>query len=113
MRMTFRLRWPRARNQGKVANSPATTVAVINEMRARGPFTDTVLGVTVLKDVAVLVLFTLPLTILTLASKAFAFYYMLQCCIALAVTESPARKVGFGALALVLGFIAVCAVPAG
>ncbi len=44
-----------------MANSPATTVALINEYRAQGPFTDTVLGVTVLKDVVVLVLITLLL----------------------------------------------------
>jgi Kef-type K+ transport system membrane component KefB len=41
-----------------VANSPATAVAVINETRSEGVFTDTVLGVTVVKDVAVLVLIT-------------------------------------------------------
>jgi Kef-type K+ transport system membrane component KefB len=39
-----------------VAKSPATTVAVITELRARGPFTNTVLGITVLKDVFVLLL---------------------------------------------------------
>ncbi|UCF19434.1 MAG: cation:proton antiporter [Gemmatimonadota bacterium] len=39
-----------------VAKSPATTIAVITEMRASGPLTDTVLGVSVLKDVIVLLL---------------------------------------------------------
>ncbi len=39
-----------------VAKSPATTVAVITELRARGPFTNTVLGITVLKDVVILLL---------------------------------------------------------
>jgi Kef-type K+ transport system membrane component KefB len=39
-----------------VANSPATTIAVITEERARGTFTNTVLGVTVLKDVVILIL---------------------------------------------------------
>ena len=39
-----------------VANSPATTIAVITEEKARGILTDTVLGVTVLKDVIILVL---------------------------------------------------------
>jgi Kef-type K+ transport system membrane component KefB len=39
-----------------VAKSPATTVAIITEEKARGVLTDTVLGVTVLKDVVVLVL---------------------------------------------------------
>lgn len=39
-----------------VAKSPATTIAVITEMRARGPLTDTVLAVSVLKDVAILLM---------------------------------------------------------
>ena len=39
-----------------VANSPATTIAVITEEKARGILTDTVLGITVLKDVAILIL---------------------------------------------------------
>ncbi|MEE9246170.1 MAG: cation:proton antiporter [Gemmatimonadota bacterium] len=39
-----------------VANSPATTVAVITEMKARGQLADTVLGVSVLKDVILLLL---------------------------------------------------------
>jgi Kef-type K+ transport system membrane component KefB len=39
-----------------VANSPATTIAVITEERARGVLSETVLGITVVKDVVVLVL---------------------------------------------------------
>lgn len=39
-----------------VANSPATTIAVITEEKARGILTDTVLGITVLKDVVILIL---------------------------------------------------------
>jgi len=42
-----------------VARSPSSAVAIINEMRARGPFTKTVMGVTVLKDVLVIVLFSI------------------------------------------------------
>ena len=42
-----------------VARSPSSAVAIINEMRSRGPFTKTVLGVTVLIDVLVIVLFSL------------------------------------------------------
>ena len=40
-----------------VARSPSSAIAVINEMRARGPFTQITLGVTVLKDVLVIILF--------------------------------------------------------
>ena len=38
------------------ANSPASTVAVINELRARGPFTTLAIGTTVVKDVVVILL---------------------------------------------------------
>lgn len=40
-----------------VARSPSSAYAVIKELRARGPFTHTVLGVTVLMDVVVIVTF--------------------------------------------------------
>jgi Kef-type K+ transport system membrane component KefB len=43
------------------ASSPAVTMALIDELDARGPFARSVLGVTVAKDVAVLVLFALVL----------------------------------------------------
>lgn len=41
-----------------VARSPSSAIAIINEMRANGPFTKTVLGVTVIKDVLVIILFS-------------------------------------------------------
>ncbi len=41
-----------------VAKSPATTIAIITETRSRGPLVDTVLGVTVVKDLIILLLFT-------------------------------------------------------
>jgi len=46
-----------------VARSPASAIAIINELRARGPFTRTVLGVTVLIDFAVIILFAVAFTI--------------------------------------------------
>lgn len=39
------------------ARSPSSAIAIINEMRARGPFTKGVLGVTLVKDVLIVVLF--------------------------------------------------------
>lgn len=42
-----------------VARSPSSAIAVINEMRANGPFTKTAMGVTVIKDVLVIVLFAI------------------------------------------------------
>lgn len=50
-----------------VARSPSSAIAVINEMRANGPFTKTVMGVTVVKDVLVIILFAICFSI----AKAF------------------------------------------
>ncbi|MDD9302259.1 MAG: cation:proton antiporter [Desulfobacter sp.] len=41
-----------------VARSPSSAIAIVNELRAKGPFTQTVLGVTVIMDVVVIVLFS-------------------------------------------------------
>ena len=52
------------------------------------------------------------LEIVAIASRAFAFYYMLQCLVAISVTQSTAQRFGFLLLAAVLAFITVFAVPA-
>jgi len=46
-----------------IATSPAASIAVINELRARGPFTQTSLGVTVVKDFIVIILFSVVFTL--------------------------------------------------
>jgi Kef-type K+ transport system membrane component KefB len=59
-----------------VAKSPATTIAIITEERAKGVMTETVLGITVVKDVIVLVLIALliPLAaVIADPSKPFSF----------------------------------------
>lgn len=53
------------------------------------------------------------LTILALASRAFAFYYMLQCLVAITVSKSGLQKTFFRLIAVVLAFITLFAVPAG
>lgn len=40
-----------------VARSPSSAIAIVNELRAKGVFTQTVLGVTIIMDVVVIVLF--------------------------------------------------------
>lgn len=50
--------------------------------------------------------------IIALASRAFAFYYMLQCLVAVTVSTSPLQRAGIVLLAAVLAFIAVFSVPA-
>lgn len=46
-----------------IALSPASAIAIINEVRARGSFTNTVLGVTVLQDFLVIILFAVCLSV--------------------------------------------------
>jgi hypothetical protein len=52
------------------------------------------------------------LEIIAIASRAFAFYYMLQCLVAISVNKSVGQRIGIAAVACVLGFITVFAVPA-
>ncbi len=46
-----------------VARSPSSAIAVIHELRARGPFTQTILGVTVLGDIVVIIFFAVNTSI--------------------------------------------------
>ena len=50
--------------------------------------------------------------IVALASRAFAFYYLLQCMVAISVSRSRRQRVFFAVIAAVLGFVTVFAVPA-
>jgi len=63
--------------------------------------------------IAVILAFASTLTILSFASRAFAFYYFLQCLVAIVVAERKALKIIIGVLAAVLFFITLFAVPAG
>jgi len=63
--------------------------------------------------VAVILAFASTLTILSFASRAFAFYYFLQCLVAMCVTQHKLHKAAIGALAAILLFITLFAVPAG
>jgi len=40
-----------------VARSPSSVIAIVSELRAKGPFTQTILGVTMVTDIAVIILF--------------------------------------------------------
>jgi len=46
-----------------VARSPSSAIAIIKESRAKGTFTETVLGVTVVMDVLIILFFTFAITI--------------------------------------------------
>ncbi|MGD9369776.1 MAG: PTS sugar transporter subunit IIA, partial [Desulfobacteraceae bacterium] len=62
-----------------VARSPSSAIAVVNELRAKGPFTKTALGVTVIMDVVVITLFSLSASIAgtLLAGAPFDFRFLL------------------------------------
>ena len=63
--------------------------------------------------IAIVMAFASTLTILSFASRAFAFYYFLQCLVAILVSKNKVQKVAIGLLASVLAFITLFAVPAG
>jgi hypothetical protein len=50
--------------------------------------------------------------ILSFASRAFAFYYALQCLVAISVSRSLLQRMGMGLIAAALFFITLFAVPA-
>jgi len=52
-------------------------------------------------------------TVIALASRAFALYYLLQCVVALSVCRNHRERVRFFMVALALIFVVVFAVPAG
>ena len=56
-----------------VARSPSSAIAVISEMRAKGPFTQTAMGVTVLIDVLVIVLFAICFSLAVTMVSGIAF----------------------------------------
>ncbi len=62
---------------------------------------------------AIILAFMPTFTILALASRAFAFYYLMQCMVALTVTKKLHQRAAFGLIAAGLAFITIFAVPAG
>jgi Trk K+ transport system NAD-binding subunit/Kef-type K+ transport system membrane component KefB len=63
-----------------IARSPASAIAIINELRARGPFTQTSIGVTVVKDFGVIVFFAVIYTLSKsmIQESEFKLMYILQ-----------------------------------
>jgi Trk K+ transport system NAD-binding subunit/Kef-type K+ transport system membrane component KefB len=58
-----------------VARSPSSAIAIINELRARGPFTRLVLGVTVTMDVIVILLFSISSSIADVLMDQLGFRF--------------------------------------
>ena len=59
-----------------VARSPASAIAIINELRAKGPFTQTAIGVTVVIDVLVIILFTICFAIAETLIRGGSFEFI-------------------------------------
>ncbi|MBL0716438.1 MAG: cation:proton antiporter [Desulfosarcina sp.] len=73
-----------------IARSPSSTIAIINECRASGPFTDTILGVTIVMDVVIIIFFTIALTaVQVILAESYAVDYLafsiLFCAIAISL----------------------------
>lgn len=59
-------------------------------------------------------IWTIPtLTIVVIASRAFAAYYCVQCIVAMRTSPAAARRVGYGGLALMMAAVALLAEPVG
>lgn len=93
----------------------ADTVAAAGDMRAIGPKWMRDPRPYLASGAAAIVLcWTVPtFTIIAIASRAFAAYYAVQCVIAARSASRASRKIGYGALALVLLAITLLAEPAG
>ncbi len=51
--------------------------------------------------------------LLAIASRSFAFYYLLQCLVGISVSHSRVQQWGMTVVAAILGFITIFAVPVG
>ena len=51
--------------------------------------------------------------IIALASRAFAFYYLMQCVVAFSVCRNSAERARFAGIGIILIFVLIFAVPAG
>jgi Kef-type K+ transport system membrane component KefB len=87
-----------------IAKSPATTIAIISETRAKGKFTDFVLGVTVFKDVIVVLVFSLALSVakpLILPETQIQFSYFISVLLEIMLSIG----IGFATGALILVYL--------
>ncbi|HAA56615.1 MAG TPA: hypothetical protein DCE42_17760 [Myxococcales bacterium] len=62
-----------------IARSPSSAIAIVSELRAKGPFTQTVLGVTMVTDVVVIVRFAISHSLAQplLSTKGFELSFLL------------------------------------
>ena len=93
----------------------ADTVAARENLRAQSPRLLKSGRAYLLSGVAAIaMIWTIPtFTIVTIASRAFAAYYCLQCVLALRTASSGLARIGFATLAGVMGLITLFAQPVG
>jgi len=79
-----------------VARSPSSAIAVINELRANGPFTKTAMGVTVVKDVLVIILFAICFSVAkaVINGEELGFVFLLFLSIDLALSFGTGIALG-------------------
>jgi Kef-type K+ transport system membrane component KefB len=80
------------------ALSPASAIAIVSETRAKGPYTDTLMSVTVALDVVVIVLFTAAITLFKPFLSAGAFQPARILGLVFALSASSALGLGLGRL---------------
>lgn len=71
-----------------VARSPSSAIAIVNELRAKGPFTQTVLGVTIIMDVVVIILFAANSSIADALFSGLNFNFLFILLLALEIGAS-------------------------
>lgn len=71
-----------------VARSPSSAIAIINEMRAKGRFTRTAISVTVIKDVLVILLFAICLSVANNLVKGIEldYFFLIELVVELSAT---------------------------
>lgn len=85
-----------------LALSPPSTIAVIKEVQARGRFTRTVLGVTVLMDVAIIVLFAAMTSLASPLLQGTGLDFTFLGVLAVDLTSALVVGIGFGLLVVAL-----------
>ncbi|MEN8221725.1 MAG: cation:proton antiporter [Acidobacteriota bacterium] len=103
-----------------VARSPSSAIAIINETRAKGTYTNTILSITVIMDVLIIILFAIVISVSALVMKpgssfdiSFILFLVLEIAIALILGFFLGKfiiflinkvKVEFSVVIIALGF---------
>lgn len=106
-----------------VARSPSSAIAIINETKAKGSYTSTILSITVIMDVLIIILFALVISVNSLIMKpgsnfefSFFFFLVLEIVIAFVLGFLLGKfiiflinrvKVEFSVVIIALGFFVI------